>query len=131
DQARTAQRLDAGGDADERVSPVAAEALARGEDRGHHHRAGVHGPALEGVVEVLAVRGRAVDHRGVLRAEPGRVAERRARAAFVDARDQGANVIRAAGGDAKSRDVDQQVLTARAYGRGKAACGERGDPIRE
>jgi hypothetical protein len=38
--------------------------LAGGEHRRHHDRAGMHRPALEGVVEILAMRGRAVHQRG-------------------------------------------------------------------
>ena len=73
------------GDAEQRGAAVAAEALARGEHRRHDHRAAVHRAALEGVVEILAVRGGAVDHRRILGAEAARVPERGAGPAAVDA----------------------------------------------
>ena len=70
---------------EQRRAAVAAEALAGGEHRRHDHRAAVHRPALEGVVEILAVRGGAVDQRGVLGAEAAGVPDRRAGPAGVDA----------------------------------------------
>ena len=58
---------------------LAAELLRSArEHRGHDHHARVHRPALEGVVEVLAVRRRAVDERGAGGIEVARVADRRA-----------------------------------------------------
>ena len=74
----------AGHDADEQ--PVAAEsfALARGQDRGNNDRARMHRAALERVVEIFAVRRRAVDERGAKSIESTGVTERRARAAAID-----------------------------------------------
>ena len=43
-----------------------AALLGQGEHRRHDHGAGMDRPALEGVVEILAMRGRAVDERGLV-----------------------------------------------------------------
>ena len=57
--------------------------LAGGEHRRHDHRAGMHRPAFEGVVEILAMRRRAVDEGGAaavnVRAWPIAVQDRRRR----------------------------------------------------
>src|SRR5262252_3631881 len=98
----------------QRGSPVAAEALARGEHRRNDHRARVHRPAFEGVVEILAVGRGAVDHRGVFGVEGAGVADRGAAAAVVDARDQCPYVVGGAGGHAQAGHVDQQIFAARA-----------------
>ena len=129
DQAQPAQGFHARRDSEQRGGAAALEALARGEHGGNDDRARVHRPALEGVVEILAVRGGAVDHRGVFRAEAAGVPDRGAGAAAVDARDQRAHVIGRAGGNAKSRDVDQQVFAARANGAGEAFGRERRNAV--
>ena len=64
DQAQAADGLDADGDAEQRSLPVKLLLLGGGEHRRHDDGAGMHGPALEGVVEVLAVGRRAVDEGG-------------------------------------------------------------------
>ena len=66
--AETAQHLDANRDALQRRRAIRIMPLARGKHRRHDHRAGVHRPALEGVVEILAMRGGAVHQRGRRRA---------------------------------------------------------------
>jgi len=58
-----AQRLDAGHKTGQCIAAVAAEAFRRRQHRRHDHRARMHRTAFEGVVEVLAVRRRAVDQR--------------------------------------------------------------------
>ena len=117
--AKPAQRFDARSTMPEqRRAAVAAEALARGEHRGHDHRAAVHGAALERVVEILAVRGRAVDERGLLGAVRLRVADRRAGAAGIERALHRLHVIGVARRDAQPDDVDQQLL-----GTLRTACG--------
>ena len=64
-------------------APSSRVALAGRQHRRHDHRAGMHRPALEGVVEILAVRRRAVDEGGAGRAERARVTDRGARAVVV------------------------------------------------
>ena len=64
---------------------VEAVALAGGQHRRHDHRAGMHRAALEGVVEILAMRRRAVDEGGARRAQRARVADRGAGAVVVPA----------------------------------------------
>ena len=69
DEAHAAHDLDAGGDAfDDGVAGEAAM-LGRREHGRNDDRAGVHRPAFEGVVVILAVRRGAVDERGVVGTE--------------------------------------------------------------
>ena len=115
DHAQPAQRFYADRHAKKRRSPAAAEALTRGQHRRHDDRAAVHRPALERIVEILAVRGGAVDHRRILRAEFSAMAQRAAGAAAVDAGDQSLDVPGISRGDAEARNVDQQLLGACAH----------------
>ena len=85
DEAQAAQRLDADRDAKESIAAAAPEALAGGKHRGHDHGAGMHRPAFERVVEVLAMRCGAVHERGVFRAPALRVPDRGARTASIEA----------------------------------------------
>ena len=91
-QAEPAQQLRPGDDADEQAVAAEPFPLARGEHRGDDDGAGMDRPALERVVEVLAVRGGAVDERRAERIEPAGVAERRApaRRPSIDGRKRGA-----------------------------------------
>ena len=84
--------------------------LADREHRRHDHRAGVHRAALEGVVEVLAVRRGAVDERRAAGVERALVADGGAAAGGFPAVERGAHVVRVARGDAQAGDVDQQLL---------------------
>ena len=69
DQAEPAHRLDADGDAVERIRAGDAVALGDRQHGRHDDDAGMHRTAFEGVVEILAMRGKAVQQRGT-----GRVA---------------------------------------------------------
>ena len=60
-------------------------ALAGRQHRRHDHGAGMHRAALEGVVEILAVRRGAVDEGGARRAQRARVADRGAGPVVVPA----------------------------------------------
>ena len=60
DKAQPAQHLDADGNALERRGTIRIVPLAGGQHRRRNHSAGVHRPALESVVEILAMRRRAV-----------------------------------------------------------------------
>src|SRR5438105_11506667 len=110
DQARAAHELCAHGNAGEHVCPVDTVAFRHGEYCGDDHRARVHRPAFERIVEVLAVRGHAVDEGGAGRVERTLVAERRAGTATVPARKRRAYVVGAPRGDAKAGDVDEELL---------------------
>ena len=85
-QAEPAQHLDADRDAEQRRLTVRSVPLAGREHRRHDHRAGMHRPALEGVVEILAMRRGAVDEGRAGGAQRARVADHRARAVVVDGR---------------------------------------------
>ena len=73
-------------------------------------RAGMHRAAFEGVVEILAMRGGAVDEGGARRAQRAGVADRRARPVVVAAGERALDVVLVARGDAEPDHVDQQVL---------------------
>ena len=109
------------------AAPSALVALAGRQHRRHHHRAGMHRAALEGVVEILAMRGGAVDEGGAGRAQRAGVADRRARPVVVAAGERGLDVVLVARGDAEAGDVDQQILAFAAHGGRQLAGIERGD----
>ena len=74
-QAQPAQHFGADRDPDQRHAAIGIVPLAGGQHRRHDHRAGMHRAALEGVVEILAMRRGAVDEgrpRRVQRARDGR-----------------------------------------------------------
>ena len=60
--------------------------LASRQHRGNDHRSCVNGPALESVVEVLAVRRGSVDERCALNAEAACMADHRTRPVLVNRR---------------------------------------------
>ena len=80
-----AHGLGADRDAEQGSSAVRPVPLAGRQHRRHHHRAGMHRAALESVVEILAMRGGAVDEGGAGRAQGAGVADRRAGAVVVAA----------------------------------------------
>ena len=81
-----AHGLDADRDAEQRRGAVRLVALAGRQHRRHDHRAGMHRAALEGVVEILAMRRGAVDEGGAGGAQRAGVADRRARPVVVAGR---------------------------------------------
>ncbi len=126
---KPAHRLGADRDAEQRRGAVRLVALAGRQHRRHHHRAGMHRAALEGVVEILAMRRGAVDESGAGRAQRAAVADRRARPVVVEAGKRGFDVILVARGDAKTDHVDQQVLAFGADG-GRQRLGIERDDAR-
>ncbi len=60
-EAQPAQNFGADGDADQRHAAIGIMLFACSQDRRHDHRAGMHRAALEGIVEILAMRRGAVD----------------------------------------------------------------------
>ena len=106
----------------ERRGAVGLVPLAGGEHRRHDHGAGMDRAALEGVVEILAMRRRAVDEGGAGRAQRARVADRRARPVVVPAVERAFDIILVARGDAEADHVDQQILAFR-----RTAAGRRAD----
>ena len=98
--------------------------LAGRQHRRHDHRAGMHRAALEGVVEILAVGGGAVDESGAGRAQRAGMADRRAGPVIVAAGERALDIVLVARGDAKPDDVDQQILAFRPH-RGAAAARHR------
>ena len=130
-----AHRLGADRNADERSRSVRPVALASRQHRRHHHRAGMHRPAFEGVVEILAMRRGAVDEGGARRAHGARMPDCRAWSLLVEACERRLDVVLVARRDAKTGDVDQQILAFDANGgrqprgikRGNARCQLLGD----
>ena len=71
-RAQPAHQLRADGDAEQQRSPPRPSRSQAASTRGHDHRARMHRTAFERVVVIFAVRGRAVDQRGVERIEAAR-----------------------------------------------------------
>ena len=122
-----AHHLAADGDADERGLAVRPVALAGRQHRRHDHRAGMHRAAFEGVVEILAMRGRAIDEGGAGGRQRARMADRRARTVIVEAGERAFDVVLVARGDAEAGDIDQQILAFAAHGGGQLGRVEAGD----
>ncbi len=127
DEAQAAERLEPGRDSNERRCAGKRIALAGSEQRRHDHGAGMHRAAFEGIVEILAVRRRAVDECRAGRAQPPAMANRGARPIVVAGRERAPDIIGVSGGDAQPDHVDEQVL-AFAPDAFRQKCGiERGD----
>ena len=77
----------------ERGRAVRPVALAGREHGRHDDRAGMHRPALEGVVEILAMRGGAVDQRRAGRAQRAGVADHGAGTVVVAAGERRLDVV--------------------------------------
>ena len=115
-EAQPAQHFGADRDPDQRHAAVGIVPLAGGEHRRHDHRAGMHRAAFKRVVEILAMRGGAVDEGGARRSQRARVTDRRAWAVIVAARQRASDIVLVARGDAEADDIDQQIL---AFARGR------------
>src|SRR5207248_3403270 len=110
DEARAAHELDAYRDAGERVHALQLVSFRHRQYGRHDHRTGVHRAAFERVVEILAVRGRAVDERGAGRVERARMGDCGTAACALPACDGRAYVVRPARGDAKTGHVYHELL---------------------
>ena len=102
--------FEADGDAAERVGAGEAMALGGRQNRGQDHRPGMHGAALEGVVEILAMGGGAVDDGGTRRIEAAGMADGGAGAAGIERGLGRADVVEMARGDAEAGHVGEQQL---------------------
>ncbi len=109
-QARAAHELRADGDAGERVGALELVSFAHRQDCGHDHRAGMHRSALERVVEILAVRGRAVHERRPRGIKRALVAERRASPRGFPAAHRRVHVVAVPCRDAEPGDIDEELL---------------------
>ena len=97
------------------------------EHRRHDHRAGMDRAALEGVVEILAMRRGAVDEGRAGRAQRAPVADRGAGPVLVPAGERAADIILVARGDAEADHVDQRLLAFLARGGGQLVGIDRSD----
>ena len=105
--------------------------LGRGEHRRHDHRARVHRSAFEGVVVILAMGGRAVDERGIVRAERARMADGRGAPVRRGARARRGDIIEPARGDAQPRHVEHQKPDGLARAGGQFRAGRCGGKSRK
>ncbi len=80
------------------------------EHRRHDHRARMHRPAFERVVVVLAMRGRAVHERRIVRTERALVSDGGRLALRRDARTRRFHIVMVARGHAQTRDVEHQEM---------------------
>ena len=120
DQAQPANRFHADGNAEKRRGARKLLLLGGGKHSRHDDGARMHRPALEGVVEVLAMGGRAVDERRAGGAERLRVADGGRRAGVRPGGERGFDVVGAARDDAQADDIDQQPLAGLAHRRRQA-----------
>ncbi len=95
------------GDTARKIAARQRMPLRGGGDRRDDHRAGVHRAAFERVVEIFAVRRRAVAQRRGGDIEAAAMADQRARTRFRGRAQCGLHVIAAAGGDTQARDIHQ------------------------
>src|SRR3954469_26055162 len=109
-QARAAHELAADCDAGQRVAPGKLLALGDRQYCRHDDRAGMHRPAFEGVVEVFAVRRRAIHERRAAAIERARVADGRARARAFPALQRREHALALSRSHAKAGDVDHELL---------------------
>jgi len=100
DEARAAHHLGAHRDAAQGISSFDLVSFCNGENGRHDYRAGVHRPALESVVEVLAVRRGAVDKSRPGGIERARVSDCGATAGSLPSRKRGGHVVGPARRDA-------------------------------
>src|ERR1041384_5025158 len=117
-EAQAAQHFHADRNAFERRRPIRIVPLAGGKHRRHDHRAGVHRPTLERVVEILAVHRGAVDQRRAGGAERARMADRGARTIVVASRGRRADVVLVAREKPQADHVDRQVDALPPHGGG-------------
>ena len=113
------------GDPEKRRLSIRIVPLAGGKHRRYDHGAGMHRAAFECVVEILAVRRRAVDQSRAGCAQTPLVADGGAGAVIVAGVERTRDIILVAGGDAEADHVDQQVVAfrpqaLRAAGRGRS-----------
>ena len=115
-RAQAAHHLAADNDSDECGFAIRPVALAGRQHRRHHHRPGMHRAAFEGVVEIFAMRGGAVDEGGARRRQCSGVPDCRAGAVIVEASERAFDVVLVARDDAETDDIDQQILAFTADG---------------
>ena len=109
-EAETAEHLGAHRNPRQRHAAIRIVPLARSEHRRHDDRTGMDRPALESIVEILAMRRGTVDKGRARGRQRTLVADDRAGSVVVAARERAARVVLVARGDAEASDVNQQIL---------------------
>ena len=115
-----AHRLNADRDAKKRRAAIQLVPLAGRQYGRHDHRAGMNRAAFERVVEILAVDGRAIDHRRFGRRQRAGMTDGGARPVILARRERGAHVILVARRDREPDHVDQSSSHL-----ARTACGKR------
>ena len=114
-------------------SAIQAAVLGDGEHGRNDHRARMHRPPFERVVEILAVRRSSVDESGVIGAHCRDMADRGALARRGHAGEAGADIVGIARGNAQPGDIQHQEPHHLGYRRGQTArvdgCSERTDAL--
>ena len=126
-----AHRLDADRDAKKRRAAIQLVPLAGRQHGRHDHRAGMNRAAFERVVEILAMDGRAIDHRRFGRRQRAGMTDGGARPVILTGRERGAHVILVARRDREADHVDQQRFALGADGLRQARRVEHADFLRE
>ena len=91
----------------------------------------MHRPALEGIVEILAMGGGAIDESGAGAAQRAGVADRGAGAVVVETGKRGLDVVLVARGQTEAGDVDQKIFAFRAHRGGQLGHIEGDDAHRQ
>ena len=108
DEAQPARQLAADRDPGEQVRARQPVPLGGGQHGGHDHRAGMHRPALERVVIVLAMGGGAVDRAWRRRARTCRHGRSRCSPRRIEPGEHGSHVVRVAGREAQPADIEHE-----------------------
>jgi hypothetical protein len=119
DQARAAHELGADGNRAQRVRSMKVFPFRKRQHRRHDHRARMDRPALESVVEVLAVRRGAVHEGGARGVERAGMADGGAAAVRFPAAQRRAHVVRIARRHAQAGDINDQLLDHLPHFRGR------------
>ncbi len=133
DHARAAHHFRADGNSDQRILAGDFFPFRDCQHRGHDHRAGMHRSALEGVVEVLAVRGGAVDEGRAGGIEGARMSDGGAAPVGFPGRERRAHVVRFARRHAQAGDVDEEFFSgfAKRFRLAASALDAGGEPFRD
>jgi len=128
-QAQAADRLDPRRDALERGAAIGALLLGDRQHRRHDHRARVHRPPFEGVIEILAVGGGAIDERGPDGVDGAGMPDRRC-GTCREARSQDrADIVALPRGNAEPDHIEDERLRHRPHSRRQRPRIERRDAL--
>jgi hypothetical protein len=131
DEAQAADGLNADGDPPERGLPSEAVGFGCRQHRGHDYRTGMNRAAFKGVIEVFAMRGRAIDEGRTRRAHALGVTDDGGGTLLRPCGERRGDILAAARRNAQANDVDEHALADFADGRFHPAGIEASDALGE